>query len=97
MVLNSNCEEVGGCEVDSPQRRWLWADLAVHLTTCTLAYWHHPLFCSGTEHGYDAGADVVLSGHEHNDERFAPQGPAGAPDPERGIRAFVVGTGGASH
>jgi acid phosphatase type 7 len=46
---------------------------------------------------YAAGADVVLSGHEHNYERFAPQDPNGFPDPQHGIRAFVVGTGGASH
>jgi acid phosphatase type 7 len=109
VVLNSNCEEVGGCEADSPEGRWLRKDLAAHPTTCTLAYWHHPLFSSGTEHGgddamrptwqllYQAGADVVLSGHEHNYERFAPQDPSGEPDPKHGIREFVVGTGGASH
>ena len=67
---------------------------------------HHPRFSSGEEHGstpkveplwealYKAGADVVLSGHEHNYERFAPQEPNGKADPERGIREFVVGTGG---
>jgi acid phosphatase type 7 len=109
VVLNSNCKEIGGCERDSPQGRWLHSDLEAHPATCTLAYWHHPLFSSGTEHGgneamqpfwqllYDAGADVVLSGHEHNYERFAPQDPQGAADGERGIRAFIVGTGGASH
>jgi hypothetical protein len=43
---------------------------------------------------YDAGADVLLNGHEHNYERFEPQTPAGAADPARGIREFVVGTGG---
>lgn len=87
VVLNSNCTEVRGCGRDSPQGRWLRKDLAAHPTTCTLAYWHHPLFSSGTEHGgddamkpawealYDAGVDVVLSGHEHNYERFAPQDP----------------------
>jgi hypothetical protein len=74
-----------------------------------LAYFHHPLFSSGAEHGnaprmkpvwdalYAANADVVLSGHEHNYERFAPQSPSGEADPERGIREFVVGTGGGSH
>ena len=82
---------------------------AAHPTSCTLAYWHHPRFSSGSEHGddedvaafwevlYTAGADVVLAGHEHNYERFFPQNPAGDADPERGIRAFVVGTGGRSH
>jgi len=109
IVLNSNCEEVGGCAADSAQGQWLRADLAAHPTACTLAYWHHPLFSSGQEHGgdaalqpfwqllYDAGADVVLAGHEHNYERFAPQDATGSPDPQAGIREFVVGTGGASH
>ncbi len=109
IVLNSNCDEVGGCEADSAQGQWLREDLIEHPAACTLAYWHHPLFSSGQEHGgddavrpfwqllYDAGADVVLAGHEHNYERFAPQDPTGAADPERGIREFVVGTGGASH
>lgn len=108
-VLNSNCGEVGGCETGSPQERWLRADLAAHPAACTLAYWHHPLFSSGKEHGGEpemgpiwetlgeAGADVVLSGHEHNYERFAPQDANGRADPRRGIRQFVVGTGGTGH
>ena len=109
IVLNSNCTQVGGCEADSPQGRWLRKDLAANPATCTLAYWHHPLFSSGKEHGgnetmrpawqalYDAGADVVLSAHEHHYERLAPQDPAGQLDRKRGIRQFVVGTGGSSH
>ncbi len=84
-------------------------DLRRNRTVCTLAYFHHPLFSSGVKHGgtpevkplwealYAAGADVVLSAHEHNYERFAPQDPDGEADPERGIREFVVGTGGKSH
>jgi len=108
IVLNSNCAEVGGCGVGSPQEQWLRADLAAHPTPCTLAYWHHPRFSSG-RHGSDAtyqpfwqalhdhNADVVLSGHDHDYERFAPQDPRGVLDPARGIREFVVGTGGASH
>ncbi|MBA3643350.1 MAG: metallophosphoesterase [Chloroflexota bacterium] len=107
VVLNSNCVEVGGCGPGSPQEAWLRADLAAHPARCTLAYWHHTLFSSGTDHGgtdevrplWDAlfayGADIVLSAHEHSYERFAPQDPAGAANPERGIRQFVVGTGGA--
>jgi hypothetical protein len=106
--LNSNCLQAGGCSVGSPQEQWLRADLAAHPTTCTLAFWHHPRFSSG-QHGdtglltaiwqalYDANADVVLSGHDHLYERFAPQTGAGAADPARGIREFVVGTGGRSH
>src|SRR5215218_3604347 len=94
----------------SPQMRWLKANLAATSDKrCTLAYFHHPRFSSGVEHGsieevkpiwdalYAAGVDVVLSGHEHNYERFAPQDPEGRADPERGIREFVVGTGGESH
>jgi 3',5'-cyclic AMP phosphodiesterase CpdA len=108
IALNSNCAEVGGCNAGSPQERWLRADLAAHPTTCTLAYWHHPLFSSGP-HGaykavqpmwqalYDAGADVVLVGHDHLYERFVPQNPQGQADPTRGIRQFTVGTGGKSH
>jgi hypothetical protein len=104
IVLNSACNAVG-CEAGSPQEQWLRADLQAHPTTCTLAYWHHPLFSSryGTDSRsqplwqalYDAGAEVVLNGHAHTYERFAPQTPHGQRDDARGIRAFVVGTGGA--
>jgi hypothetical protein len=105
IVLNSNIS----VETGSPQEGWLRADLAAHPVVCTLAYWHHPRFSSGTVHGsdaslqplwqalYDSGADVVLVGHEHNYERFAPQDPSGLADPTRGIRQFVIGTGGRSH
>ena len=105
--LNSNCGEVS-CAKGSEQDRWLRADLAAHPSRCTLAYWHHPRWSSGTTHGdtesvapfidalYEAGADLVLVGHEHNYERFAPQDPRERPDPDRGIREFVVGTGGKS-
>ncbi|HTG37093.1 MAG TPA: metallophosphoesterase [Thermoanaerobaculia bacterium] len=105
VVLNSNCADVGGCGPGSAQLRWLADDLAAHPRACTLAYWHHPRFSSG-QHGddatfdtfwrtlYAAGADVVLVGHDHDYERFAPQNPSGQADPEHGIRQFVVGTGG---
>ena len=111
-ALNSNCGEGEiRCGPGSSQRKWLKEDLASNADEgqCTLAYMHHPRFSSGEEHGstpnleplwetlYEAGADVVLSGHEHNYERFAPQDPEGRADPERGIREFVVGTGGKSH
>ena len=104
-ALNSNCEDVGGCGPDSPQERWLREDLAAHPTTCILAYWHHARFSSGELHAddprtdalwralEDAGADVVLTGHDHNYERFAPQDHRGNATPT-GIREFVVGTGG---
>jgi 3',5'-cyclic AMP phosphodiesterase CpdA len=109
VALNSNRDEVGGCQPGSEQERWLRADLAAHPARCTLAFWHHPRFSSGTTHGsdptvaglwvalYQAGADVVLAGHEHNYERFAPLDPLGRVDPARGVREFVVGTGGRSH
>jgi len=99
------CEWVGGCGPTSPMLSWLKKDLAANSNKCTLAYFHHPLFSSGY-HGstpkmrpswdalYAANADVVLSGHDHDYERFAPQTPSGAADSARGIREFVVGTGG---
>jgi acid phosphatase type 7 len=107
IALNSNCAAVGGCGSGSSQEQWLKADLAANHATCTLAYWHHPRFSSGAEHGNDAaydafwrdlyasGADVILVGHEHDYERFARQSPDQAPD-TRGIREFVVGIGGKS-
>ena len=109
IVLNSECKDVLGCESGSPQETWLRADLALHPTACTLAYWHKPLFSSGGAHGdeltvkplwqalYAANADVIIGGHDHDYERFAPQGPDGTADPKRGIREFVVGTGGKNH
>ncbi len=107
IALNSNCASVGGCGPGSPQEQWLRQDLAASRAACVLAYWHHPRFSSG-KHGdtaeveplwralYDAGADVVLAGHDHTYERFAPQDPGGRADPAAGIRQFVVGTGGRS-
>jgi acid phosphatase type 7 len=106
VVLNSECVDVGGCGPGSRQEKWLRADLAAHPISCTLAYWHKPLFSSGGAHGnnlevtplwqalYDAGGDVVINGHDHNYERFALQNSEGEPDPVHGIREFVVGTGG---
>ncbi|MDQ3927840.1 MAG: metallophosphoesterase [Chloroflexota bacterium] len=107
VVLNSNCKSVGGCGEDSAQVRWLRADLAERPALCTAAYWHHPRFSSGKyennasmrplwEALYEAGAEVVLSGHDHNYQRYAPQDPDGKADPAGGIRQFVVGTGGKS-
>jgi acid phosphatase type 7 len=106
IVLNSECVDVGGCGIGSREEKWLRTNLASNSAPCTLAYWHKPLFSSGGAHGndfevrplwqalYDAGADVVINGHDHNYERFAPQDPQGQPDAARGIREFVVGTGG---
>jgi acid phosphatase type 7 len=109
IVLNSECTQVGGCEAGSPEEKWLRADLAAHPAGCTLAYFHKPRFSSGLNHGndpevgafwqalYDANAELILNGHDHDYERFAPQDPNGNSDPKRGIREFVVGTGGKNH
>jgi len=105
VVLNSNCAIVG-CTPDSPQVRWLQADLAAHPATCTMAIWHHPRFSSGF-HGDDlavapfwdalaaAHTDLIINGHDHDYERFAPQDPSGALDVADGIHEIIVGTGGA--
>ena len=107
-ALNSMCEKVGGCGRTSPMLTWLKNDLAANPRRCTLAYFHHPLFSSG-KHGnntkmrptwnalYAANADVVLNGHDHHYERFAPQRPDGTLARKRGIREFVAGMGGGSH
>jgi alkaline phosphatase len=96
VVLNSNCDLVG-CDQGSQQLDWLTTDLAQSDSRCTLAYWHHPRFSSGP-HGdqaqvaplwdalAEADADLVLDGHDHLYERFAPQ--------DGGVREFTVGTGG---
>ena len=104
IVLDSNCDKVG-CGADTPQGTLLAADLASSKAACTMAIFHHPRFTSG-EHGnepvldafwrplYAAGVDVIVNGHDHDYERFAPQDPDGKLDAARGIREFVVGTGG---
>jgi len=113
VVLNTNCEAagLGGCASGSPQDTWLRQDLADHRGSCIVAYGHHALFSSGIfrshavhpelkrlwEDLYAAHADLVLAGHEHSYERFAPQDPEGRGDPQHGIREIVVGTGGRSH
>jgi Glycosyl hydrolase family 99/Calcineurin-like phosphoesterase/Iron/zinc purple acid phosphatase-like protein C len=107
IALNSECNHVGGCGDSDPQAAWLRQDLASHPRDCVLAYWHRPRFSSGT-HGDDpnqdalwrilaeAQADLVLSSHDHDYERYVPMNADGKADPE-GLAAFVVGTGGASH
>ena len=102
--LNSEVNVAAG----SPQEQWLRADLAANTKACTVAMWHSPLFTSGSHSPdsslrplfqalYDYNADLVLTGHNHNYERFAPMKPDGTLDPVRGIREFVAGMGGASH
>jgi acid phosphatase type 7 len=104
VVLNSNCEMVG-CEAGSAQEQWLRADLADSGAQCTLVYWHHPRWTSGGHANedavdplwrtaYEGGAEIVVNGHNHQYERFAPMDGNGNFDPN-GLREFVSGTGGA--
>lgn len=108
VVLNSNCGFVS-CDTDSAQAKWLREDLKSSPAQCQIALWHHPYFTSGSVHKpetvlrplfqilVDFGVEANLAGHNHQYERFAPQLADGTPDEAKGVRAFVVGTGGASH
>jgi hypothetical protein len=102
-ILSLNSNVAAGAS--SPQYNWVAAELKTRPAKCTLAYWHHPVHSSGYEGNmrimrdiwqllYDHNADVVVVGHAHNYERFAPQDLEGNARPGRGIRDFVVGTGG---
>ena len=104
IVLNSVSDDLS---TDSPQYKWLVADLErTRGTHCTIAVWHYPYYNSGEKYGsywpikpffealYNGGVEMVLSGHEHLYERFAAQNSNGVADPARGVRQFVVGTGG---
>jgi hypothetical protein len=105
VVLNSNCSAVGGCDAGSPQEQWLRKDLAAANARCVAAMWHEPRFSSvysnrsRTKAFWEAledyGGDIVVNGHDHAYERFAPQDADGRFDPN-GIRQFIVGTGGRS-
>jgi hypothetical protein len=113
VALNTNCYApgLGGCGAGSEQEKWLKKDLQQHAKSCIVAYGHHALFSSGLlklhavhpelrdlwRDLYAAHADLMLVGHEHSYERFAPQDPDGHLDPGKGIREIVVGTGGRSH
>jgi hypothetical protein len=113
VVLNTNCyiKSLGGCAEGSPQETWLKQDLQQHANDCIVAYGHHALYSSGIslKHAvhtelrplwqdlYAAHADLILAGHEHSYERFAPQDPNGKIDEKNGIHEIVAGTGGRSH
>jgi hypothetical protein len=107
IALNSQCSEVGGCGAGSRQYTWLQSDLAANQNKCTLAYYHIPVFSSGGRANpnmqqifsllYNNNAEIILNGHDHIYERFSPQNGNGTADPNRGIRQFIVGTGGANH
>jgi hypothetical protein len=101
VVLNGEIANGAG----STQELWFRNDLATHPSACTLAVWHEPYFSSTArtlgrqalfQDAYNGGVDVVLNGHQHNYERFAPQNPSGVADPAKGVRQFVIGTGGRS-
>ncbi|MGI8538718.1 MAG: metallophosphoesterase family protein [Rubrobacteraceae bacterium] len=103
VVLNSNCDVIR-CDRNSAQVAWLRQTLAANPTRCTAAMFHHPLFSTNSPTPnvrtlwrvlYNRKADIILNGHAHSYERFAPQNPDGVRDLDRGIRQFVVGTGGA--
>lgn len=106
VVLNSNCR-AAGCSPESAQALWLRDDLSRNARTCTLAYWHHPRFSSGPHGGdrtvdtfwrilHTSGVELVINGHDHIYERFAPQNPMGVADEAGGIQQFTVGTGGSN-
>jgi acid phosphatase type 7 len=104
--LNSELYFKGGDSAQAKaQEDWLRRDLAAHPALCTFAYFHRPLFSSGTYGAtpesqslwrilYENGVDLVLNGHEHHYERFLPQTPLGVPDSTRGIEEIIAGTGG---
>jgi hypothetical protein len=104
VALNSNCDDVS-CEAGDEQETWLRQDLKAHPVRCTLAIWHHPRW-SGGVHGdieavgplvqalHDGGVDLLLTGHDHDYQRFTPMTPQGKADPAHGVREIVVGTGG---
>jgi hypothetical protein len=103
VMLNSNCDAAGGCDAGSPQYQWLANDLAVNRRTCTLAAWHHPRWTSDGPNEfmqpiwqllYANSGDLILSGHTHYYERFAPMDGTGMVNASDGMRSFVVGTGG---
>ncbi len=105
VMLNTNCSKAGGCQTGSTQEKWLKADLQKNPRPCTLAFWHQAYFTSGGEGPATRafafwrdlrqyGAELVLSGHDHDYERFRMQVESGRADPSGGIREFVIGTGG---
>jgi calcineurin-like phosphoesterase family protein len=104
--LNSELYVGAGTPADvTAQEDWLRRDLMNHQALCTIAYWHRPLFSSGTYGAtsevqrlwrilFDGGADLVLNGHEHDYERFLPQTPDGVVDSVKGVTQIIAGTGG---
>jgi hypothetical protein len=108
VALNTACNEpgVGGCSASSAQVKWLKADLAANSKRCVLAQMHRPYWSNGNtvrkfkplvDALYAGGADVLLTGNSHLYARYAQQNPSSQLDTAKGLRAFIVGTGGKSH
>ncbi len=109
VMLDSNCTTVmGGCLQNSPQQVWLAHDLATHPNKCVMAVWHHARWSNGIAGRdertrdlyktlYNYNADVVLSSHDFDYERFTPLNPTAGSDPKRGVVQFVAGAGGQAH
>jgi hypothetical protein len=108
VVLNTECAQLNGgagCAVGSPEELWLKSDLAAHPNLCTMVIGHRPRWSSNSfasadiapliDDMYAAGVDLYVTGHAHSYERFSPQNPSGGLDTAKGIRQFVIGTGGA--
>ena len=108
IVLNSEILPISVIDPEeaSDQGAWLRAELKKQPKKCTIAYFHRPLWSSGFHGGHaemrgvfqvlhTAGVDLVLAGHEHHYERFAPMTPAGVIDTVGGITQIIIGTGGA--
>jgi calcineurin-like phosphoesterase family protein len=106
ITLDSECDQVGGCEGGSEQFAWLTAETTDQPDGCTVVAFHRPRFSSGYHGDFDAvdplwrlavesGADIVLNGHEHSYERLGPMDADGHAD-EDGATVFIVGTGGAT-
>jgi acid phosphatase type 7 len=102
IALNAECSHAGGCGTASPQASFLRTELAK--SQCTIVYWHQPYYKGTSQPAssyaafwnilYAGNADIVLNGHLHNYARFAPQDASGHVDAARGVRQFIVGTGG---
>jgi hypothetical protein len=106
IILNSECPQIGGCATDSPQGQWLQSDLAANTAPCAVAMWHRPVLTAGPhandESGilplwqllYDGGVDLVVNGHDHNYQRYAPLNRNANGVDAAGMRLIISGTGG---
>jgi hypothetical protein len=102
--LNSEIDHDAG----SAQARWLRDDLEADDRRCEILYGHRPRW-SGGMHGSDEtmqafwdvavehDVELVLTGHDHNYQRFHPMDADGDRDDRDGVVAIVAGMGGKSH